>query len=76
MNYFLAGYLGHFPPPTTPEEVGTRVLAQERYEELGDDVEMEVESDQELSEAEDERRNTSVDNTQVTHNFYVEFCTS
>lgn len=56
---------GQFPPPTTPEEVGTRVLAQERFEELGDDVEMEVESDQELSEAEDDKRDTNVDNTQV-----------
>ena len=25
--------IGNFPPPTTPEEVGARILLQERYEE-------------------------------------------
>ena len=26
---------GHLPPPTTPEEVGARVLAQQRFEDTG-----------------------------------------
>ncbi|XP_018411015.1 PREDICTED: splicing factor 3A subunit 1 isoform X2 [Nanorana parkeri] len=40
---------GNFPPPTTPEELGARILIQERYEKFGEseDVEMEVESDEE-----------------------------
>uniref|UniRef100_G3PDT7 Splicing factor 3A subunit 1 n=1 Tax=Gasterosteus aculeatus aculeatus TaxID=481459 RepID=G3PDT7_GASAC len=38
---------GHFPPPTTPEELGARILIQERYEKYGEseEVEMEVESE-------------------------------
>jgi splicing factor 3A subunit 1 len=44
---------GHFPPPTTPEEVGARVLMQERIED-GQEVAMQLDSD-------DEGR----DNTQV-----------
>uniref|UniRef100_A0AAQ5YQA7 Splicing factor 3A subunit 1 n=1 Tax=Amphiprion ocellaris TaxID=80972 RepID=A0AAQ5YQA7_AMPOC len=46
---------GHFPPPTTPEELGARILIQERYEKYGEseEVEMEVESEDE----EDEREN-------------------
>lgn len=45
---------GHFPPPTTPEELGARILIQERYEKYGEseEVEMEVESEDE----DDERR--------------------
>lgn len=41
--------LGNFPPPTTPEELGARILIQERYEKFGEseEVEMEVESDEE-----------------------------
>ena len=38
--------MGNFPPPTTPEEVGARILLQERFEE-GQDVEMQLESDSE-----------------------------
>lgn len=38
--------IGNFPPPTTPEEVGARVLMQERLED-GDDIEMQLESDDE-----------------------------
>lgn len=38
--------IGNFPPPTTPEEVGARMLIQERAEE-GDDIEMQLESDEE-----------------------------
>uniref|UniRef100_A0A8D2ZSL5 Splicing factor 3A subunit 1 n=1 Tax=Scophthalmus maximus TaxID=52904 RepID=A0A8D2ZSL5_SCOMX len=46
---------GHFPPPTTPEELGARILIQERYEKYGEseEVEMEVESEDE----DDERDN-------------------
>lgn len=38
--------MGNFPPPTTPEEVGARILIQERIEE-GEDIEMQLESDDE-----------------------------
>lgn len=38
--------IGNFPPPTTPEEVGARILIQERLEE-GEDIEMQLESDEE-----------------------------
>ncbi|XP_048066524.1 splicing factor 3A subunit 1 [Megalobrama amblycephala] len=43
---------GNFPPPTTPEELGARILIQERYEKFGEseEVEMEVESDDEEDE--------------------------
>ncbi|KAG7480632.1 hypothetical protein MATL_G00058290 [Megalops atlanticus] len=46
---------GHFPPPTTPEELGARILIQERYEKFGEseEVEMEVESEDEEDEGED-----------------------
>lgn len=37
--------MGNFPPPTTPEEVGARILIQERIEE-GEDIEMQLESDE------------------------------
>ncbi|XP_054713401.1 splicing factor 3A subunit 1-like [Uloborus diversus] len=44
---------GMFPPPTNPDEVGSRVLHQQRIEEQGvEDVEMEVESDEESSDKE------------------------
>lgn len=45
---------GLFPPPTCPDEVGTRVLAQQRLEEEGEEVEMEVESDEEGSDEEEQ----------------------
>lgn len=45
--------IGNFPPPTTPEEVGARILLQERYEE-GQDVEMQLESDEEDDDEEDD----------------------
>lgn len=47
---------GHFPPPTTPEELGARILIQERYEKFGEseEVEMEVESEDEEDEGEDQ----------------------
>uniref|UniRef100_A0A8C6P0R4 Splicing factor 3a, subunit 1 n=1 Tax=Nothobranchius furzeri TaxID=105023 RepID=A0A8C6P0R4_NOTFU len=45
---------GHFPPPTNPEELGARILIQERYEKYGEseEVEMEVESEDEDDERE------------------------
>lgn len=47
---------GNLPPPTTAEEVGARILTQERYERgeiaIDDAVEMEVESEDEESEEE------------------------
>ncbi|XP_046904675.1 splicing factor 3A subunit 1 [Hypomesus transpacificus] len=49
---------GHFPPPTTPEELGARILIQERYDKFGEseEVEMEVESEDDDDER-DERGN-------------------
>lgn len=46
---------GHFPPPTTPEELGARILIQERYEKYGEseEVEMEVESEDDDDDRED-----------------------
>ncbi len=51
----ISVYPGHFPPPTTPEELGARILIQERYEKYGEseEVEMEVESEDEDDERED-----------------------
>lgn len=48
-NCYLPVFSGHFPPPTTPEELGARILIQERYEKYGEseEVEMEVESEDE-----------------------------
>lgn len=40
---------GNFPPPTTPDEVGARVLMEERYHEDDDDIEMQIESDEEAA---------------------------
>ena len=31
---FQVNEVGNLPPPTTPQEVGARVLAQERYEQM------------------------------------------
>lgn len=45
---YQPGEQGLFPPPTTPEQVGSRILLQQRIEEQGQDaVEMDVESDEE-----------------------------
>ncbi|KAL0831793.1 hypothetical protein ABMA28_001330 [Loxostege sticticalis] len=49
---YPAGEPGDFPPPTTPLEVGARVLAQERGEDINhaqedDDTEMQLESESE-----------------------------
>ncbi|KAK7454123.1 hypothetical protein BaRGS_00039595 [Batillaria attramentaria] len=55
---FQQNETGNLPPPTTPDEVGARILTQERYERgeiaMDDAVEMEVESDEEGDE-DDER---------------------
>ncbi|XP_049870646.1 splicing factor 3A subunit 1 isoform X2 [Pectinophora gossypiella] len=56
---YPAGEPGDFPPPTTPLEVGARVLAQERGEDIthgnqeDDDTEMQLESDSESESDED-----------------------
>ncbi|XP_068622459.1 splicing factor 3A subunit 1 [Battus philenor] len=61
---YPAGEPGDFPPPTTPLEVGARVLAEERGEDIiqsleEDDTEMQLESesdsesDEDLAEMED-----------------------
>ncbi|KAJ8955651.1 hypothetical protein NQ314_006860 [Rhamnusium bicolor] len=54
--------IGNFPPPTTPEEVGARILIQERIEE-GEDIEMQLESDDEETTAADEGLSTMQDKT-------------
>lgn len=47
---------GQFPPPTTPEQVGSRILQQQRTEEQGaETIEMEVDSDEEESKKEPEQ---------------------
>lgn len=62
-NYLSASLVssGHFPPPTTPEELGARILIQERYEKYGEseDVEMEVESEDEDDERVDRNEGQS-----------------
>ncbi|XP_072163145.1 splicing factor 3A subunit 1-like [Diadema setosum] len=51
---------GQFPPPLKPSEIGARILAEERYEQFGEelaeeeDVEMEVASEDEDEEEEEE----------------------
>ncbi|CAH1787515.1 unnamed protein product [Owenia fusiformis] len=52
---FQQNEVGNLPPPTTPEEVGARLLAQERVGQRGDDdAAMEIESDEEGSTSEEE----------------------
>ncbi|XP_052872500.1 splicing factor 3A subunit 1 [Anopheles cruzii] len=41
---------GNFPPPTTPDEVGARVLMEERLNEEDHDIEMQIESDNDDSD--------------------------
>ncbi|XP_054161737.1 splicing factor 3A subunit 1-like [Oppia nitens] len=46
---------GLFPPPTTPERVGSRILLQQRIEEQGQEaVEMDVDSDEENNDNKEE----------------------
>lgn len=54
--------IGNFPPPTTPEEVGARILIQERLEE-GEDIEMQLESDEDDGPAGDEGLSAMEDRT-------------
>ncbi|XP_076454241.1 splicing factor 3A subunit 1-like [Babylonia areolata] len=60
---FQQNETGNLPPPTTPDEVGARMLNQERYERgeiaIDDAVEMEVESDEEPEEEEEEEEEES-----------------
>lgn len=43
---------GNFPPPTNPDEVGARVLMEERMNEDDGDIEMQIESDVESDDGE------------------------
>ncbi|XP_066905626.1 splicing factor 3A subunit 1 [Halyomorpha halys] len=66
---YIPGEVGNFPPPTTPDEVGARVLMQERIlENGGEDITEGAGSDEER-EKEDNEREEAVgdkgDNTQV-----------
>ncbi|XP_012286229.1 splicing factor 3A subunit 1 [Orussus abietinus] len=58
--------VGNFPAPTTPDEVGARVLMQERIEE-GEDVEMQIESDgdDDMQTRNDNEKDRAKDNNQV-----------
>lgn len=69
---------GNFPPPTTPDEVGARVLMEQRFQEDDDDIEMQIESDDEFHDRVEhnlphqnikmsimENRTAHKDNTQV-----------
>lgn len=62
-------FKGNFPPPTTPEELGARILIQERYEKFGEseEVEMEVESDDddEVKDGKNEESSQMDQDTQV-----------
>ncbi|XP_028680173.1 splicing factor 3A subunit 1 [Erpetoichthys calabaricus] len=59
---------GHFPPPTTPEELGARILIQERYEKFGEseEVEMEVESESDDEDTPNKEEPTSAQPDQDT----------
>lgn len=49
---------GNFPPPTTPEQVGTRLLMQQRIEANGTEtVEMDVDSDEEKNDGAENKNN-------------------
>lgn len=41
---------GSFPAPTTPDEVGARVLMEQRLQEDDNDIEMQIESDEEIDQ--------------------------
>ncbi|XP_072045442.1 splicing factor 3A subunit 1-like [Amphiura filiformis] len=56
---FQPGEQGNFPPPLKPEDIGVRILAEERFEQFGeieeeDDVRMEVEEEESEEEEEEE----------------------
>ena len=66
---------GSFPAPTTPDEVGARVLMEQRFHEDDNDIEMQIESDDELNDQQPPAPHSNVklsvmesrikDNTQV-----------
>lgn len=60
------GEQGDFPPPTTPLEVGVRVLAQERGDDhhMGDDDDTEMQLESETESESDEELSTMEDRTQ------------
>lgn len=41
---------GSFPAPTTPDEVGARVLMEQRFHEDDNDIEMQIESDDDVND--------------------------
>lgn len=54
---FQPGEQGNFPPPLKPEDIGVRILAEERFEQFGadeEDVEMEVEEESDSEEESEE----------------------
>lgn len=51
---------GNFPPPTNPDEVGARVLMEERMVEEDGDIEMQIDSDG--SDGEDKIRMSTMEN--------------
>ncbi|KAL1132268.1 hypothetical protein AAG570_010225, partial [Ranatra chinensis] len=71
---YIPGEMGSFPPPTTPDEVGARVLMQERMMEtpeengemqMGSEGEDEGEAHSDEEEAEPSAEKGASDNTQV-----------
>uniref|UniRef100_A0A8D9DQP7 Splicing factor 3A subunit 1 n=1 Tax=Cacopsylla melanoneura TaxID=428564 RepID=A0A8D9DQP7_9HEMI len=59
---YMPGEPGNFPPPTTPDEVGARVLMQERMDNGEEDDEEEEEMEEEY---EGEKRNEDDDDMQI-----------
>ncbi|BES95762.1 splicing factor 3A subunit [Nesidiocoris tenuis] len=71
---YQPGEIGNFPPPTTPDEVGARVLMQERVQDshVDDGRSMQVDSDDDLDkddsdeeEQQPQGEKGAADNTQV-----------
>lgn len=64
---------GNFPAPSTPEEIGARVIMEQRYQEDDNDIEMQIESDEEQNDQQVPHQNIKLsvmenrvkDNTQV-----------
>ncbi len=67
---YQPGEIGNFPPPTTPEEVGARVLMQDRQalkknknddevEEEEDENEMQIGSDDEMLDRTDQKNDNT-----------------
>lgn len=63
---YMPNEQGNFPPPTTPQEVGTRALLQQRLENEEIDVEMEVDSDEDEDAAKKQPAPASAPSTSAT----------